>query len=368
MNVLIDIGDFDPKVGASNDMLDLAHYSQNNDTNFFVTGNIDKAHYPIFKAKGLKIISGRNIPFSRSALPIYFFSMLYWLFQLKRYQIDVIHINYISWGPSLAFASRLFNLPIVARAGGEYSIENKSVKWVSQYVANCHEQASHQLESPLKSKVNVVGDLVDIDRIARDRVKHSDVFSATEKQINILYVGQISERKGLHILVKAFQEMSNDVHLYLVGGDWKVPGFPQEIKSMLDKLECKNRVHLINHRTDAVSLINQSDIFILPSLSEARPRVILEAMSLGKCIISTKVGGIPDMISHRETGLLAEGNDVASLAEQMLLATDDSSLRETLGKNAAQYAETNLSPVKTATSYRKVYQNAINEMTSHAKK
>jgi len=368
MNVLIDIGDFDPKVGASNDMLDLAHYSKDEDVKFFVTGNIDKTYYPIFKAKGLKVISGSSIPFSRSVLPIYLFSMLYWLYLLKRYQIDVTHINYISWGPSLAFASKLLKLPVIARAGGEYTLKNKSVRWVSQYVANCLEQASNQLQSPLKSRVNVVGDLVDIDRIARDRVKRSDVFADTGKAINIVYVGQISERKGLHILVKAFQELSSDTHLYLVGGDWQAAGFPQEIKSMLDKLKCKNRVHVINHRTDAVSLINQSDIFILPSLSEARPRVILEAMSLGKCIISTKVGGIPDMITHRETGLLAEGNNVASLAQQMQLATSDGVLRKALGDKAAAFAETNLSPVKTASNYRKVYQKAINEMTNHAKK
>ncbi|MBL4763668.1 MAG: glycosyltransferase family 4 protein [Colwellia sp.] len=368
MNILIDIGDFDPKVGASNDMLDLAHYSQHDEMEFFVTGNIDKVHYPIFKAKGLKIISGSSIPFSRLALPIYFFSTLYWLFQLKRFQIDVTHINYISWGPSLAFASKLLKLPIVARAGGEYTLKNKSVKWVSQYVANCHEQASNQLQSPLKPRVNVVGDLVDIDRIARDRIKRSDAFLDTNKVINVVYVGQISERKGLHILVEAFQSLSNNIHLYLVGGDWQATGFPQKIKSMLDNLECKSRVHLINHRTDAVSIINQSDIFILPSLSEARPRVILEAMSLGKCIISTKVGGIPDMISHNETGLLAEGNNVADLSKQLQLATSDDVLRKAMGDNAAVFAEANLSPVKTAINYRKVYQKAINEMTNHAKK
>lgn len=367
MNVLIDIGDFDPKVGASNDMLDLANYSKD-DMNFFVTGNIDKVHYPIFKKKGLKIISGSSIPFSRLALPVYFFSVLYWLFQLKRYQIDVTHINYISWGPSLGLASKLLKLPIIARAGGKYNLNNKSVKWVSQYVANCHEQASNQLESPLKSRVNVVGDLVDIDRIARDRVKQSDVFESTNKVINIVYVGQISERKGLHLLVEAFETLSSDVHLYLVGGDWQAPGFPQQIKSKLDKLDCNSRVHLINHRTDAVSIINQADIFILPSLSEARPRVILEAMSLGKCIISTKVGGIPDMISNNVTGLLAEGNNVFDLSTQMQLATNDNVLRRTLGDNAAIFAETNLSPVKTAINYRETYQKAINEMSNHAKK
>jgi glycosyltransferase involved in cell wall biosynthesis len=368
MNVLIDIGDFDPRVGASNDMLDLVHYSQDDDMKFFVTGNIDKVHYPIFEKKGLKIISGNSISLSRLALPVYFFSVLYWLLQLKRYQINVTHINYISWGPSLGFASKLLKLPIIARAGGKYNLNNKSVKWVSQYVANCHEQASNQLQSPLKSRVNVVGDLVDIDRVARDRVKQSNVFENNNKVINIVYVGQISERKGLHILVEAFNTLSSDVHLYLVGGDWQTEGFPQKIKSKLENLECKNRVHLINHRTDAVSIINQSDIFILPSLSEARPRVILEAMSLGKCIISTKVGGIPDMISHNKTGLLAEGNNVADLSNQMQLATCDNVLRKSLGDNAAVFALTNLNPVKTAANYRTTYQKAINEMNNNEKK
>ncbi len=367
MNVLIDIGDFDPKVGASNDMLDLANYSQDDDINFFVTGNITKEHYPILKAKGLKVITGTSIPFSRLALPIYLSNMLFWLLQFKRYQIDVLHINYISWGPSLGLAAKILKLPIVARAGGAYELKNKSVAWVGQYVANCHEQASHQLESPLKERVNIVGDLVDIDRIERDRVKQSDVFDKNEKVINIVYVGQISERKGLHILVEAFKKLSSNIHLYMVGGDWQAPGFPQKIKAMLQDADCKNRVHLINHCTDAVSIINQSDVFILPSLSEARPRVILEAMSLGKCIISTKVGGIPDMITNHETGLLAEGNNVTELYTQMQLATSDDTLRKKLGDNAAAFAKINLNPIKTANNYRTVYKKAITEITQNDK-
>jgi len=367
MNILIDIGNFDPKVGASNDMLDLANYSQHDQIKFFVMGNIDKIHFPILKNKSLEIIYGKNIPLSRLGFPIYAFSTLFWLFQLKRHKIDVVHINYISWGPSLCLAARLLKLPIIARAGDKYNLKNKSTHWVSKYIANCHEQASYQLNSPLKAKVTVVGDLVDIDRIANDREIKSDVFKATEGAINIVYVGQIAERKGLHILIEAFERLSNNIHLYLVGGDWKEKGFPQKIRSMLESSEANNRVHLINHRTDAISIINQSDIFILPSLSEARPRVILEAMSLGRCIISTKVGGIPDMISHLETGLLAEGNNVDDLYEQMALATQSIELRKKIGDNAALFAKSNLNPVKTASNYRNVYQTAINEMNSHVK-
>jgi glycosyltransferase involved in cell wall biosynthesis len=368
MNVLIDIGDFDPKVGASNDMLDLAYYSQDNDVNFLVTGNITKEHNPLFELKGLKIISGKSVSLSRLALPLYFFSALFWLLQLKRYKIDVIHINYISWGPSLAYAAKMLNIPIVARAGGAYNLKNKSIGWVSQYIANCHEQASNQLNSPLKERVNVVGDLVDVDRISRDRVKQSDIFNTAENVINIVYVGQISQRKGLHILIEAFKELPENVHLYLVGGDWSAEGFPQEIKAALVDSTCQDRVHFNDHRTDAVSIINQSDIFILPSLSEARPRVILEAMSLGKCIISTKVGGIPDMIAHNSTGLLAEGNNANDLYEQLARATSDKALRKVLGSNAEQYAAKKLNPVTTANNYRVVYQKAINERPIYAKK
>ena len=364
MNILIDIGTFDPKIGASNDMLDLSYYSNAEKISFFVTGNIDTKYTPTLLKKGLKVIAGSSKPYARSVLPFYLISVLVWVFRLKKYKIDLVHINYISWGPSLALAARLCGIPIVARAGGKYDLRNKTTTWVSQYIANCHEQAINQLNSPLKDRVNVVGDLLDVDRISRDREKKTDIFQHVNEAIKIVFVGQISKRKGIQILLEAFKRLPSSAHLYLIGGDWATQGFAQEIQTMLEGESSKKRVHVHNHRSDAVSIINQCDIFVLPSLSEARPRVILEAMSLGKCIVSTKVGGIPGMITHGDTGLLAEAGNVDSLYAELQLVVEGQELRRALGSNAEQYASKHLDPKQTAINYYRVYKKAINKVNN----
>ncbi len=76
------------------------------------------------------------------------------------------------------------------------------------------------------------------------------------------------------------------------------------------------------------------DISVIPSLAEAQSRTAPEAMCMGKAVIASEVGGLPEVVEHQRTGLLVAPGDVDALAEAMIRLTLDPELRERLGRTA----------------------------------
>ncbi len=74
------------------------------------------------------------------------------------------------------------------------------------------------------------------------------------------------------------------------------------------------------------SLYNNADLFVLPSMSEGSPNVLMEAMAFGVPIIASNVGGIPEIIHHEQNGLLVEAGSATALAEAINKLTDNPQL------------------------------------------
>jgi len=284
---------------------------------------------------------------------------LKWLVRLKLHKIQVIHLNYVSWGPSLAFAAKLLGIPIAARAGGEYSKRNYSCRWINKYFAICKSQAAELLNSPNKNKVSIVGNFVNRTRIEESGGLQSPIVPKVSDHIRFLFLGQLEKRKGIHVLVNAFANMTTDADLLLVGGDWALDGYPEEIKSLIQQHGIAEKIHLYNHRLDIVELLRQCDVFVLPTIADTMPRVILEAMCIGKCIISTTVGGIPELIIDNETGRLVPPNDIDALTMVLDELANSKELRDKFEKNARAWAETNIDPYHTAENYVDGYRELV---------
>lgn len=90
-------------------------------------------------------------------------------------------------------------------------------------------------------------------------------------------------------------------------------------------------VRVLGHRTDLVDVLGAADALCLSSDAEALPMVILEAMALGKPVVSTDVGGIRDAVEDEETGLLVGPGDVGTIANALLRLAGDPDLAARLG-------------------------------------
>jgi glycosyltransferase involved in cell wall biosynthesis len=81
-------------------------------------------------------------------------------------------------------------------------------------------------------------------------------------------------------------------------------------------------------------LLERARILVLPSRQEGQPNVVMEAMARGVPVIATRVGGVPDLISHKQTGWLTEPGDAAAIAEGIREISSDGELRTRLADNA----------------------------------
>ncbi len=113
------------------------------------------------------------------------------------------------------------------------------------------------------------------------------------------------------------------------------------LEGICRELNIHKHVKFLGYRKDIANVISMCDIIVQPSLFEGLPRVLVEAMYLGKSIIGTDVDGIREIIKHKKTGLLIPSKDTKSLANAVMQLLDNESLANELGDSANKFIKLN---------------------------
>jgi len=126
----------------------------------------------------------------------------------------------------------------------------------------------------------------------------------------VLFVGRMTQMKGLHELVAAFAQVRRtfvDAELVCIGEG--------PMKQLLASRGGADNIHAIGHKTcdEIANWLGACDLLCLPSYSEGCPNAIVEALSCGRPVVATRVGGIPELVDER-SGILVPPHDVTSLA------------------------------------------------------
>ena len=179
-----------------------------------------------------------------------------------------------------------------------------------------------------QEKISVVYHGVDIKKYSNAIVKKS-------KKINLLTVGRLSEEKVQKNLIRAckiLKEKGYEFQCQIVGGG---PLFVELNEEIIN-----------NHLTDYVKLVGQvfqeeikkyyqmADIFVLPSIRENLPNVLLECMAMGVPAIASNIAGIPELIDNGRNGILIQPDDINVLADAIEELLNDEKLRLFLGENS----------------------------------
>jgi glycosyltransferase involved in cell wall biosynthesis len=171
----------------------------------------------------------------------------------------------------------------------------------------------------------------------------ASVFQATPRAITastpqLVSVGRLTPAKGQVLLIQACAQLRDrgvPFHLTMVG-DGPDRG---RVETEIAKLQLQSQVSMTGSLTQAGvrAELARSDAFVLPSLAEGIPVVLMEAMASYVPCISTPVNGIPELIEHGHTGLLATPGDVDSLVTQLTLLCTRADLRQSMA--LAAYAK-----------------------------
>jgi len=150
----------------------------------------------------------------------------------------------------------------------------------------------------------------------------------------ILYVGRLHSAKGLPYLVEAInllRQKEPRAHLMLVGEGTE----REKLELLVDSLDLSTRVRFLGRveHEKIQGFLAASDVFVLPSLREGLPLVLLEAMAAELPIVATDVGGIPSIIEDQTNGFLVKPRDAAQIADKLALILNNPLLRRSISQN-----------------------------------
>lgn len=153
----------------------------------------------------------------------------------------------------------------------------------------------------------------------------------------ILFVGYLWPIKGLNYLIDAIpgivKKRPNSLFLFIGQGHLK-----NKMIKKCRRYDVEKNVRFLGGKEhDEIPIwLNASDMLILPSLSEGRPNVVLEAMACGIPVIATRVGGTPELVENGFNGVLVEPKDSGGIKNGILTLLADECLRERMGRNGRE--------------------------------
>jgi glycosyltransferase involved in cell wall biosynthesis len=178
-----------------------------------------------------------------------------------------------------------------------------------------------------------------------DIIQNSNI----EKQKAILFAGTLNERKGYSDLIKAFSKIAVQFP------EWKIVFAGNGEIELATKLSVSLNISKNVVFKGWISgmekeeLFYTSSIFCLPSYAEGFPMAVLDAWAYGLPVITTPVGGLPDVLDHGKNSLVFQPGDIDGLAENLKILMNDVNLREKLGAASLQLSN-NLFNIKTISS------------------
>ena len=172
----------------------------------------------------------------------------------------------------------------------------------------------------------------------------------------ILCIAAHNEKKGLDVLLRAFAEIirvETELKLILAGDG---PLRPQ-LEDLALSLRLNSHVLFVGsqNRKEIARLLHGCELFILPSRSEPFGIAIIEAMACGKPVVATNIGGIPEIITTGNNGILVEADRPSELAAAVIAVLSDASLKTIIAQNAQTTVNERFLWKNTGEAYEKVF-------------
>jgi glycosyltransferase involved in cell wall biosynthesis len=267
--------------------------------------------------------------------------------RIKADRFDLIHTHGYRADIVGFIASRYLGLPIVSTCHGFISTDwrlnvyNKLDVVVLRYF-NRVMAVSEKMRAELVGKgvagrkIEVITNAVPDEAIlgsASTRVETRSRLGIADDEFVFGFVGRFSKEKGLNYLLEAVRRWTPGTgrwRLVLVG-DGPHRGLLEEA---VRELGLTGKVIFTGFQADTTTCYPAMDAFVLPSLTEGTPMVLLEAMVSGIPVVATSVGGVPAIISSGENGILVPPADPSRLLQAMQSLARDSDLRKRLSLNA----------------------------------
>ena len=290
---------------------------------------------------------------------------------IKKHRIQIVNIHYLyDCFFYFAMCRQIFSTVLVNSVHGSdiFSVGRPKVKYSralrlllgsSDLVVTPSQRYQKDFSSifpGLKEKTTFIYNGVDLAELSNG----SEDATKGDQDRYILCIAAHNANKGIDVLLHAFKQLderSPSLKLILVG-DGPLRG---ELENLAISLGIYERVKFLGFqgRTQIVKLLHNCEIFVLPSRAESFGMVITEALACKKPVVTTTVGGIPEIIENGKTGILVEPDDCYALAESLANLLTDNDLRKTIAVNGYTAVEKRFCYQDTGAAYEAIFADLL---------
>ena len=295
--------------------------------------------------------------------------------QLLEIKPDIVHFSGLQlMGIHIAIACRLagikntvvtvhgftndaLNASWIIRAIMNYILEPLTILLTKKNYGVSHFVSKRIMLNILKSRnCGYVYNIPTSDKVITKSFSIREELKIEASKTIIVTVGRVIKDKGFHILEDSIKQMESfkDIVFIIVGNGT----YLTEMRNQLKDFKDQERVFFLGYRDDVSNILQNCDIFVLPTLHETLSIALLEASSASLPLIASNTGGVPEIVENGVNGILVTPGDSAALKDAIIQLYLNKTLREKYGANAfkkiAQKFSQNEIEVKIDTIYQSI--------------
>jgi glycosyltransferase involved in cell wall biosynthesis len=282
----------------------------------------------------------------------------------RRHDYDVVHIHQHSWfGLSAVLIARLLGKPSLIKLPnvGNFGIpgmQKMRFGWLrvrllklADGIVSMSQESGRELEAIRYAPTRVFWTTNGIT-LGTSTHTHRD---NRPELLRVVFVGRLMEQKGIVSLLHAWQIVVSRTSSPCVLELWGDGPLAGSIKETCSALGLTDRVVMRGHMDGVREKLNDTDIFVLPSLNEGNSNALLEAMAAGLPCVATRVGGTPLLVGSEGAPWLCEPGEAEELADKLVPLIENDTLRKELGQAMRSRIEKYFDIRQVATSYASAY-------------
>ena len=298
---------------------------------------------------------------------------------LRKQRYHIVHTHNSKAGFIGRLAARWAGVPIIVHTVHGFAFHDREPAWRQILFRNLERLASRWcdkmvfISQPLidwalreritrREKIQKIYSGIELDHFEPvpdgEKKALKEAWGIREEAPVVGIVSKLWEGKGHTILIHAFEGLKQEIPeavLVIVGEGY----LRDELSDLVDRLGLKGSVLFTGFQMDVRRIIATFDVAVLPSFFEGMGRVLLEAMTMGKPVVASSVGGIPDLVHHGKTGLLVTPGSVSELKSGLLTLIRNKALAKEMGKEGRKRISEEFSAGRMAQSIEKLYRELL---------
>jgi glycosyltransferase involved in cell wall biosynthesis len=292
---------------------------------------------------------------------------------LKEREVDLLHVHLPYTGILGRVASRMASVKAVVytehnlweRHHWLTGIANRYTFGFNDAVIAVSDEVEHSIRSRYrvngKPRLCTIPNGVDVDQLILDAQGSEGIkpeFGIPQDHRLVVHVANLTPKKRHEDLLRAARIVvdRNPQTSFLLVGQGPLES---DIQAQARQLNLQNNVVFAGFRTDAPRIIAAADVFVLPSQYEGLPIAMLEAMALGRPVVASRVGGVPQVIADGVDGFLVDPLKPDQVADKVLALLQDSRLRQSFSTNAVKKVRGHFSVERMVASTEAVYAGVL---------